>query len=235
MRGGVMTNVCEPELCPDCGNRPCECGLVGQLSSCPTSQPDHTASYPTSEQDKEIAALRSEVKRLRGERDEALKGGTVFLCAKCGHGSEEHGIANHPAYGCIADMRLVPAAFASRLAAAERERDEAQVLFKGACDEIRHMEVLDPHKRIAELEQTIAELNDFDVPTEMVELRARLTAIEKERDGLQKEVELLRVLLREVLHEATADFFDPEKRLWPIRAELSRAIRAVLSEPREEE
>jgi hypothetical protein len=35
---------------------------------------------------------------------------TVWKCAKCGHGSEEHGIENHPAALCVADMREVPAA-----------------------------------------------------------------------------------------------------------------------------
>lgn len=32
----------------------------------------------------------------------------VWLCAKCGHGSEEHGTPGHPAAECVADMRRVP-------------------------------------------------------------------------------------------------------------------------------
>jgi len=35
---------------------------------------------------------------------------TVWLCAKCGYGSEEHGIPGHPAHLCVADMREMPAA-----------------------------------------------------------------------------------------------------------------------------
>lgn len=34
---------------------------------------------------------------------------TVWLCAKCGYGSQEHGLPGHPAFQCIADMRQAPA------------------------------------------------------------------------------------------------------------------------------
>lgn len=30
----------------------------------------------------------------------------AWLCAKCGHGSVEHGMKGHPAYDCVAEMRL---------------------------------------------------------------------------------------------------------------------------------
>jgi hypothetical protein len=36
---------------------------------------------------------------------------TVWLCAKCGHGGPEHSLEGHPAFKCIADMRLTPAAY----------------------------------------------------------------------------------------------------------------------------
>jgi hypothetical protein len=31
---------------------------------------------------------------------------TTWVCAKCGYGSAEHGIQGHPAFLCVADMRL---------------------------------------------------------------------------------------------------------------------------------
>ena len=35
--------------------------------------------------------------------EESLRG---WLCVKCGYGSAEHGMEYHPAYRCVADLRL---------------------------------------------------------------------------------------------------------------------------------
>jgi len=83
-----------------------------------------------------------------------------------------------------------------------------------------------------------------------IELRDRLAAAEKraeeaEResdtiaaasaaltariDGLEADRERLRGLLREVCEDSTAYLIDPDKRLWPIRSNLYRRIRAAIA------
>lgn len=57
-----------------------------------------------------LARLNGALSPDAGQRA-AQERAEVFLCAKCGFGSVEHGMSGHPAFLCVAEMHLVPAAY----------------------------------------------------------------------------------------------------------------------------
>lgn len=76
---------------------------------------------------------------------------------------------------CEPSCKCIACAFEqllAEIAAQKKELEEANTDFKNACKEIARLEDSDAlRRRVVELEKTVSELNDFDVPDELIKER----------------------------------------------------------------